>query len=156
MNTKAQAPFPSTAWFQSLREEMNSQQAKYKSLGFADSRAVFTVGADAELKAGRSFGVVFEVYDCLEVRELGKKEIEQYDPDWILEGPYCEWKAMIENIKAKGSADSDYTLNRLSLLQLPFRQYGSDQTRVDLFFRQQFSFQEFIDGSAAVETVFAP
>ena len=81
-------------------------------------------------------------------------EIEDYDPDWILEGDLDTWREMIENIKANGRADSDHTLNRLSLLQHPFRIYGADQTRVDQFHRQALSFQEFVDASAALDTTF--
>ena len=81
---------------------------------------------------------------------IGAAEVEAFDPDWILEAPLSDWAEMIENIRAHGRADSDHTLNRLSLLQHPFRIHGSDQTRVDIFHRQQLSYQEFFDQIAAV------
>ncbi|MEE9284432.1 MAG: hypothetical protein V3V35_01750 [Dehalococcoidia bacterium] len=154
MSVQVQAKFPSVEWFHALQELVDSHQEQYRRLGYADSRALFRVKADGDMQNDRTFAVVFEVYSCVEVRELGSDEIDAFDPDWILEGPYSDWKEMIENIRANGSADSDHTLNRLSLLQHPFRIYGDDQTRVDQFYRQQFSYQEFIDESAAIDTIF--
>jgi hypothetical protein len=149
-----QVPFPSAAWFEALGRRMNAQVEKYRALGYADSRGVFAVRADDGLARDRYFGVVFEVYECLEVRELAADEVEGFDSDWTLDGKYGDWKEMIENIRAGGQADPDHTLNRLSLLGHPFRIHGRDPMRVDLFHRQQASFQEFIEESAAVETVF--
>ncbi len=147
MSTQTKVAFPSLQWFEALQALMNENEEQYKALGYADSRAVFKVG-------DRAYGLVFEIYSCAEARELAADEIEAYDPDWILEGDLDTWREMIENIKANGRADSDHTLNRLSLLQHPFRIYGADQTRVDQFHRQALSFQEFVDASAALDTTF--
>ncbi len=145
--------FPSTQWFQALAARMNEQRAKYQNFGFVTARAVFRVTATAA--GNRNFGLVFDGFECLEVRELTDGEIAQFDPDWTMEGDYATWKEMVQNIKAHGEADPDHTLNRLCLLGHPFRVHGEDQTRVDVFYRQLFSFQAFIDESAAVETSFA-
>lgn len=150
------AAFPSVAWFAALQQRMNGETERFKRLGFADSRAIFIVKSDAQLTGDRSFGVVFDAYECTEVRELSPAEAGAFDHDWKLEGAYGAWKEMIENIRAHGAADADHTLGRLSLLKHPFRLYGDDQMRVDLFYRQQSSFQEYIDGAAAVETMFHP
>ena len=147
MSTQTKVAFPSLQWFEALRALMNENEEQYKALGYADSRAVFKVG-------DRAYALVFEIYSCTEARELAAEEIDAYDPDWILEGDVDTWREMIENIKANGRADSDHTLNRLSLLQHPFRIHGADQTRVDQFHRQALSFQEFIDASVALETTF--
>ena len=147
MSTQTKVAFPSLQWFEALQALMNENEEQYKALGYADSRAVFKVG-------DRAYGLAFEIYSCAEARELATDEIGAYDPDWILEGDLDTWREMIENIKANGRADSDHTLNRLSLLQHPFRIYGADQTRVDQFHRQALSFQEFVDASAALDTTF--
>jgi hypothetical protein len=150
-----EAEFPSARWFASLQQRMNEQRAKYERYGFMDSVAVFRVTGDLALSQNRNFGLKFDGYECVEVRELKDDEIDVFDPDWIFEAPYDAWKEMIQNIRANGAADSDHTLNRLSLLGHPFKIHGKDQTRVDIFFRQQFSFQEFIDESATIDTTFA-
>ena len=151
-----EAEFPAAAWFAALQQRMNEQRAKYQNYGFVSSRGVFRVTGDAELRQDRNFALVFDGYECVELRELGNDEIQAFDPDWIFEGSYGSWKEMIENIAANGAADSEHSLNRLCLLNHPFRLHGRDQTRVDLFFREQFSFQEFIDEAAAIRTRFNP
>ena len=148
------AAFPSVEWFQALQELMNAQTEKYRRFGFVDSRGVFSVKAGDALGRDRYFGAAFEIYECVDVRELSAEEVQGFDPDWVFEGAYGDWKEMIENIEANGRADSDHTLNRLSLLRRPFDVHGEDQTRVDLFHRLQITFQEFIDEAAAVETGF--
>ena len=131
---------------------MNDQRAKYQNFGFVTARAVFRIIGSAG--GNRNFGLVFDGFECLEVVELDDSAIAGFDPDWTLEGDYATWKEMVSNIKSHGEADPDHTLNRLCLLGHPFKVYGDDQTRVDIFFRQLFSFQAFIDEAAAVETSF--
>ncbi len=149
------AIFPSVEWFQALGELMNAQTEKYRRFGFVDSRGVFSVKANDEMDRDRFFGAVFEVYECVDVQELSAAEVRGFDPDWVFKGAYGDWKEMIENIRVNGRADSDHTLNRLSLLRHPFDVHGEDQTRVDLFHRLQITFQEFIDESASVDTAFS-
>jgi hypothetical protein len=154
METATRVKFPSADWFRAIQARMNAQEAKYRDLGYADSRGVFHVAAGGPLPADRYFGLTFEVYGCVDVRELSEAELESFDPDWIFRGSYPDWREMIANIRAHGRADADHTLNRLSLLKHPFRVHGADPMRVDLFHRQQASFQEFIDESASVDTEF--
>ncbi len=147
------AQFPSTDWFEHLAARMNDQRAKYQNFGFVTARAVFAItGTPA---GNRNFGLVFDGFECLEVHELADNAIASFDPDWVMEGGYSTWKEMVQNIKAHGEADPDHTLNRLCLLGHPLKVHGEDQTRVDVFYRQLFSFQAFIDESAGVETSFA-
>lgn len=146
------APFPSVQWFQLLAARMNEQRAKYQNFGFVTARAVFKInGAPA---GDRNFGLLFDGFECLEVQELAGGAIAAFDPDWMIEGDYATWKEMVQNIEQHGEADPDHTLNRLCLLGHPLKIQGEDQTRVDIFYRQLFSFQAFIDESAAVETHF--
>jgi hypothetical protein len=147
------AQFPSTQWFEQLAARMNEQRAKYQNFGFVSARAVFRITGTPS--GNRNFGLVFDGFECLEVHELTDSTAAGFDPDWMLEGDYATWKEMVQNIKAHSEADVDHTLNRLCLLGHPMRVHGEDQTRVDVFYRQLFSFQAFINESAAVETVFA-
>jgi hypothetical protein len=149
----AAVEFPSTRWFEQLAARMNDQRAKYQNFGFVTARAIFKINGTP--KGDRSFGLVFDGFECLEARELDQGAIGSFDPDWIIEGDYAAWKEMVHNIKAHGEADPDHTLNRLCLLGHPLKVHGEDQTRVDVFYRQLFSFQAFIDESAALETSFA-
>jgi hypothetical protein len=145
--------FPSAQWFQHLAERMNEQRAKYQNFGFVTARAIFRIIGTPS--GNRSFGLVFDGFECLEVTELKDAECGAFDPDWIIEGDYATWKEMAQNIREHGEADPDHTLNRLCLLGHPLKVYGDDQTRVDIFFRQLFSFQAYIDEAAGVETSFA-
>ncbi len=144
--------FPSAQWFEQLAARMNDQRAKYQNFGFVTARAIFKINGTP--RGDRAFGLVFDGFECVEVRELDQGALASFDPDWILEGDYAAWKEMVRNIKAHGEADADHTLNRLCLLGHPLKVHGEDQTRVDIFYRQLFSFQAFIDESAAVETTF--
>ncbi len=146
------ATFPSIEWFQALQKRMNEQEEKYKLLGFVDARGVFGVKGNGS--KDRYFGAVFDTYDCAEVKELSQDELKKFDYDWIFEGDYADWKEMLQNIKANGHADADHSLNRLSLLKHPFRIHGDDQMRVDMFYRLQATFQEFMDDSAVIDTVY--
>jgi hypothetical protein len=147
-----QVQFPSTKWFEHLAARMKDQRAKYQNFGFVDAHAIFRI---TSAPAGtRNFAMVFDAFECVEVREIADDAIAAFDPDWILEGDYGTWKEMVRNIKANGEADPDHTLNRLSLLGHPLKVHGEDQMRVDIFFRQLFSFQAFVDESAALETCF--
>lgn len=145
--------FPSTQWFQRLAARMNEQRPKYQNFGFVTARAIFRINGTPS--GTRNFGLVFDGFECLEVTELKAPELSTFDPDWIIEGDYATWKEMVQNIREHGEADPDHTLNRLALLGHPLKVHGEDQTRVDVFFRQLFSFQAFIDEAAAVETSFA-
>ncbi len=145
--------FPSSQWFQHLAARMNEQRAKYQNFGFVTARAIFTItGTPA---GDRTFGLVFDGFECVEVTELDPAGLAGFDPDWIIEGGYATWKEMVQNIQLHGEADPDHTLNRLCLLGHPLKVHGDDQTRVDIFFRQLFSFQAFIDEAATIETGFA-
>ena len=153
MSTEASASFPSTQWFELLAGRMNEQRAKYQNFGFVSARAVFRI---FDTPGGnRNFGLVFDGLECVEIRELADSEVASFDPDWTLDGNHATWKEMVENIKAHGEADPDHTLNRLCLLRHPFKVHGADQMRVDIFYRQLFSFQAFINESATIETNFA-
>jgi hypothetical protein len=145
--------FPSTQWFEHLAARMNEQRAKYQNFGFVTARTVFRIiGAPG---GNRNFGLVFDGFECLEVHDLADGAIGGFDPDWMMEGDYATWKEMIQSIKAHGEADADHTLNRLCLLGHPMKVRGEDQTRVDVFYRQLFSFQAFINECAGIETTFA-
>ena len=145
--------FPSRPWFEHLAARMNEQRAKYQNFGFVTARAIFRITGTSA--GNRNFGLTFDGFECLEITELDEAAAAGFDPDWIIEGDYATWKEMVHNIKAHGEADSDHTLNRLCLLGHPLKVYGDDQTRVDIFYRQLFSFQAFIDEAAGVDTSFA-
>jgi hypothetical protein len=54
---------------------------------------------------------------------------------------------------AFGPSDSD--MARLLVACHPVQLTGRDQIRMDLFYREQFSFQAYIDESTAIDTTFA-
>lgn len=60
--------FPSASWFQHLAARMNEQRAKYQNFGFVTARAVFRINGTPA--GNRTFGLVFDGFECVEVMEL--------------------------------------------------------------------------------------
>jgi hypothetical protein len=140
--------FPSTEWFQSVREVYNSDSSLHSGGGGAcNTRAGFKVGDECYL-------IVFEGLDCEEVRAAGEDEMN--DTDFIIEMSEDLWKEMVANVQENGKADLDHTLNSIDLQQEESIAYSpaDDQYCQDLFYRYNQNFQDFFDASARVETSF--
>jgi hypothetical protein len=139
--------FPSVEWLQAVADLAKSDDT-YRKFGRVDALVGLSVG-------GRYFALTFDVFDIRDVREIGFDELR--DLDFYLEMPPELWRAMLESIRANGSAGLEYTLNTLDLKQpdgLAINAVG-DGYRMDKFFRFNQSLQRFFDLSASVETSFA-
>lgn len=142
---------PSLETFRLLQDQMNKKEAVFKHLGFVDCRFVVTVQADFSTTETHHYGLEFSVYQCVDVREVDKPE--DYDPDFVITGGAYQWAEMFQNIAEYNGADLAHTLNRLSMVGVPFRVTGSDVVRQEYFFRYNQSLQEFMNGYAqAVQT----
>ncbi len=137
--------FPSVEWFQALAAIVN-QDEDYRHQGTCD--AVIGVQVDDRL-----FQITFEAYAVTDVREPGTTAPR--DLDFTLSLPYERWKTMIENIKAHGRAEGDFTLNSIDLNSPQEFAIADDYYRRDLFYRFNQSFQIFFDAAAQVDTSFA-
>jgi|FLYN01.1.fsa_nt_gi hypothetical protein len=138
--------FPSVEWFEAVKNIVNNDEA-FRRLGTIDT----TVG----VKVGdKIYQLTFEAFECTEVKEITERDLR--DVDFWLEQSYDGWKEMLQNIKEKGAADLDHTLNTIDL-NLPegfARSY--DGYRRDAFYRFNQSLQDFFNASAKIDTQFAP
>jgi len=143
----APVPFPSLEWFRRLADLMNANRARQEQLGYVDCTAQFTVAG------ARPFAVqvTFEEFAVTDVRLVD----DEARADFVLEAPLAAWRTMIESIRRGGGRPAlDQTLNRLSHFDSPIRVRSDDVLRKDLYFRYNQSLQEFVNASAAFETVF--
>lgn len=137
--------FPSTDWFNAIRDIVNNDPA-FRQLGTVDSVIGVKVG-------GKIFELTFEAFECTSVREAGENDLR--DMDFWLEQPYDSWKDMLQNIKAHGAADLSHTLNTIDLSLPEGFAKSHDGYRRDAFYRFNQSIQDFFNASARIDTEFA-
>ncbi len=138
--------FPSVEWFQGLQQMVNGDP-EFRRLGSIDAAMGVKVGS-------KVFVVIFEAFECTDVREGSEADLD--DLDFYLELSEADWRELIENTKANGGADRQHTLNTLDLTADDgFAQNATgDQLRGDIFFRVNESLQYFFDLSTKLDTVF--
>jgi hypothetical protein len=144
------AEFPSVEWFEAVRTVFNGDST-YRGAGGGRCNCRFAV------KVGkRAFALQFEGFECSPAVELANGQPDD-DLDFYLEMDPADWRAMVEDIAANGSASLHYTLNTLDLDREEglSRSTHGDQYREDLFFRYNQTMQFFFDASARVPTTFA-
>jgi hypothetical protein len=124
---------------------MRDAAEHFRRLGYFDT--VFAVrvcnGAD------RSFLLSFEVFDCVDVREVGTLAGESVD--FVLEGGCESWREMLENIRAHGRADAEHTINTLTHFGEKIRVSYDDPDGHDKLYRFVESIQEFLNLAAGLE-----
>ena len=138
--------FPSVEWFQALQQLVNADP-EFRRLGTIDAGMGVKVGS-------RVFVIIFEAFECIEVREGIEADLN--DLDFYLELSEADWRELVENTKANDGADRRHTLNTLDLTKnngLSQNATG-DQLRGDIFFRVNESLQHFFDSAAKLDTVF--
>lgn len=138
--------FPSVEWFQALQQLVNVDP-EFRRLGSIDAAMGVKVGS-------KVFVVVFEAFECTEVRDGSEADLD--DLDFYLELSEADWRELVENTKANGGADRRHTLNTLDLTANDglAQNATGDQLRGDIFFRVNESLQYFFDQAAKLETVF--
>ena len=138
--------FPSVEWFQALQQLVNVDP-EFRRLGSIDAAMGVKVGS-------RVFVVVFEAFECTEVRDGSEADLD--DLDFYLELSEADWRELVENTKANGGADRRHTLNTLDLTANDglAQNATGDQLRGDIFFRVNESLQYFFVQAAKLETVF--
>lgn len=138
--------FPSVEWFEALRQLVNADP-EFRRLGTVDAAMGVKVGQ-------RVFVIVFEAFECVEVREGDESDLN--DLDFYLELSEADWRDLVENTKANGGADRQHTLNTLDLTKADGLSQNAtgDQLRGDIFFRVNESLQYFFDLAAQLDTVF--
>lgn len=138
--------FPSVEWFQALQQLVNVDP-EFRRLGSIDAAMGVKVGS-------KVFVVVFEAFECTEVRDGSEADLD--DLDFYLELSEADWRELVENTKANGGADRRHTLNTLDLTANDglAQNATGDQLRGDIFFRVNESLQYFFDQAAKLETEF--
>ncbi len=117
----------------------------YRKFGRVDAAVGIKVGDCA-------FRLTFDVFDIRDIREITFDELR--DLDFYLEMEPGRWEAMLANIRQRGKAEGEFTLNSLDLM-LPdglHQNAAGDGYRADKFFRFNESLQRFFDLSAQVES----
>ena len=136
--------FPSTDWFERLREAANAD-AEFRALGTMDALVGVKAGA-------RSFALRFEAFECAEVREIEERELA--DADFYIDMDVPAWRALLTNIRENDGADPAHTLNALDIENGIIR--AANPYGLNGFPRCHLTVQRFFDLSAGVETEFAP
>jgi len=138
--------FPSVEWFQAIQQLVNADP-EFRRLGTIDAAMGVKVGS-------RVFVIIFEAFECIEVREGSEADLD--DLDFYLELSEADWRELVENTKANDGADRRHTLNTLDLTKEAGLSQNAtgDQLRGDIFFRVNESLQHFFDSAAKLETVF--
>ncbi|MER3406657.1 MAG: hypothetical protein C4289_17055 [Chloroflexota bacterium] len=139
--------FPSVEWLQVVAD-LAMQDETYRKYGRVEALVGIKVGE-------RIFRMTFDVFEVRDIREIAHDELR--DLDFYLEMDPDLWRAMLEDIRARGHAGLEYTLNTIDL-KLPdglHKNATGDGYRADKFFRFNQSLQRFFDLSARIETTFA-
>jgi hypothetical protein len=141
--------FPSTAYFEALKDRMAAAEEKFRRLGFIDTTFGVKVSNNG---ASRNFILEFEVFDLKNVRE-----VDHIDPkrvDFTLDGDVRVWRGMIENIRRNGEADTNHDINTLTHFGEQLHVSYDDPDGHDKLYRFMESIQEFFDLSSQVEVTF--
>jgi hypothetical protein len=141
--------FPSTEYFNALKDQMAADQARFSRLGFIDT--TFGIGV-AHNGASHNFVLAFEVFELKDVHEVAELDLAQLD--FAIEGDLAVWREMIENIKRYGEADTAHDLNTLAHFGEALRISYADPEGHDKLYRFMESIQEFFDLSSRVELAF--
>ena len=141
--------FPSTEYFNALKDQMAAEQVRFRRLGFIDTTFGVSV---AQNGASRNFVLAFEVFELKNVHEVGELDLRQLD--FAIEGDFAVWREMIENIKRHGEADTAHDLNTLAHFGEALRISYEDPEGHDKLYRFMESIQEFFDLSSKVEVTF--
>jgi len=136
--------FPSVEWFKTAGDLLNKSDS-FKRLGTCDSQMGIQV--DDEY-----FEVDFEGFEVTDVKKIDAARAEELD--FTLVQSLDEWKAMIQNIKEKGIAEHNFTVNSLDLNSEKEFAKGKDYHRRDAFYRFNQTIQDYFDISSKMETTF--
>lgn len=136
--------FPSVEWFEEVRGVVNRSKT-FRALGNCDTTMGVKVG-------DRAFRLQFEAFSCEEVSEIAIEDLGE--SDFYLEMSPGEWRSLLDNIKANGSADGEHSLNTLDLSRDGGILRAKDDLLRQSFLRYHLSIQAYFDASARVETVF--
>lgn len=141
--------FPSTEYFEALKQRMVLAEARFRRLGYIDTTFGVKVAANGGL---RNFILEFEVFELKSVREVERLDPKQVD--FTLEGGLEVWRDMIENIRRNGEADTTHDINTLTHFGEHLKVGYEHPDGHDKLYRFMESIQEFFDLSSQVEVTY--
>ncbi|MBV8360402.1 MAG: hypothetical protein JO189_21090 [Deltaproteobacteria bacterium] len=141
--------FPSTEFFNALKDQMTAEQARFRRLGFIDTTFGISVAHNG---AAHNFVLAFEIFELKDVHEVAQLDLAQLD--FAIEGDLAVWREMIENIKRHGEADTAHDLNTLAHFGEALKISYADPEGHDKLYRFMESIQEFFDLSSRIEVTF--
>jgi hypothetical protein len=136
--------FPSVAFSEALRREMQGERDRFSRLGFFDT--TFGVRVSNESAPPAEFTLAFDVFDCTDVR-TGTSP----DADFVLEGPLAAWREMLDAIHRLGAADTVHSINTLTHFGEGLRVRYDDPDGHDKLYRFAESIQEYFDLTARID-----
>jgi len=131
------------AFFTALAAEMNGHPERYEPLGDVDVEIALVIREGGDALRVR---LLFQGIRCEHAAEIG--DGDEFTADCFLDGDVGAWQAMVDNIRANGRAEGEYTLNSLTLVGDRIAIKGEDPLGVDRFFRFNQTLQTFFDGAA--------
>jgi len=140
--------FPSAEFFQELADRMNADRVTFEKLGYCDTR----MGVRVLGSTPRLFDLTFDVYECIEVKEV--EASQESGLDFVLEAAPEVWKDMFGAVREHGGADAGHTLNSLSHLGDRIRVAYDDPEGHDKFYRFMASLQAYFDLASELEVEF--
>jgi len=141
--------FPSTEYFNALKEKMAADQERFRRLGFIDTTFGVRVGHNG---TARNFVLEFEVFELKDAHEV--QAIDPKKVDFTIEGDASVWREMIENILRNGEADTSHDINTLAHFGEQLKVVYDDPDGHDKLYRFMESIQKFFDLSSKVEVRF--
>jgi hypothetical protein len=141
--------FPSTEYFEALKQRMATEQEKFRRLGFIDTTFAVRVAQNGR---PRNFVLEFEVFELKKVREV--PEVDPKKVDFIIEGDAAVWREMIENIRRNGEADTNHDINTLAHFGDRLHVSYDDPDGHDKLYRFMESIQEFFDLTSQLDVSF--
>ena len=137
--------FPSVEFFTALQARMREAADRFRRLGYFDTTFAVKVRDGGE----RVFLLRFEVFDCVDVREV--ESLAGESVDFTLEGRFEAWREMLDDIRAHGHADANHSINTLTHFGEKIRVVYDDPDGHDKLYRFVESIQEFFDLAAGIE-----
>jgi len=123
---------------------MRHEGERFRRLGYFDT----TFGVEVTGERPRRIALVFEVFECVAVREV--ETFAGSPVDFILSGPRATWQAMLDNIRTHGGADVAHSINTLTHFGESLRVIYDDPDGHDKLYRFAESVQEFFNLASGI------
>ncbi len=130
---------------------MRDQRDEFEKLGPCDPTTAQLTIWDGPNDDEWRCQFTFDEYDVVNVKIV--TEDDELQADFIMETDLESWQEMVNSIvEGNGQPGLDYTLNKLTMPNVPIRCWSSDPLRKDMFFRYNQTIQRYINNCATFTT----